>query len=316
MMRDISNKQSTLRTASAQAIVYCAGETVRLVADGKIPKGDVFEFARAAGYLGAKNTAHLIPHCHPIGIDALEFEFEFLTEDNAARFTGQTTFRPGIAITARAKCIGRTGIEIEAITGASIAALTVYDILKPIDMALEISHVKVLSKTGGKSDRKKTESAPTCAVLVCSDSTFNGTRVDASGALVKKMLMERNAAVVELAVVNDDKEAIQERIRHWAAMDVHFIFTTGGTGLGPLDVTVEAVEELLEKRADGIAEAMRSHGQVRTPAAMMSRAVAGSIGGTTIVTLPGSVNGARECLDAILPAVFHARVMLEGGGHV
>jgi len=316
MMRDITNKQSTLRTASAQAVVYCSGETARLVADRKLPKGDVFEFARAAGYLGAKNTAHLIPHCHPIGIDALEFEFEFLTEENFVRCTGQTTFRSGIAITARAKCIGRTGIEIEAITGVSIAALTVYDILKPIDTALEISHVKVLSKTGGKSDKKKADAAPTCAVLVCSDSTFSGTRVDASGVLVKKMLMEQNASVVELAVVSDDIAEIRDRIRRWVATDVHFIFTTGGTGLGPRDVTVEAVEELLEKRAVGIAEAMRAHGQVRTPTAMMSRAVAGSIGGTTIVTLPGSVNGVRECLEAILPGVFHARTMLEGGGHL
>ena len=85
--------------------------------------------------------------------------------------------------------------------------------------------------------------------------------------------------------------------------------------MGPRDVTVEAVEEILDRRADGIADAMRAHGQIRTPLAMMSRAVAGSIRGTTIVTLPGSVNGVRECLDAILPAVFHVRQMLLGGGH-
>lgn len=327
MIRDITEKQSSLRTASAQAVVYCSRETAAMVREQRIPKGDVFEFARAAGYLGAKNTAHLIPHCHPIGIDAFEFEFDFLTEENFTRHTGQNDFRSGIVVTAKAKCIGRTGIEIEAITGVSIAALTIFDILKPIDTALEISHVKVLAKTGGKSDKmngrksgeksgsKAVQTVATCAVLVCSDSTFEGTREDASGAMIRTMLERYNTAVVDFAVVRDETPAIQERIRQWVAQDVHFIFTTGGTGLGPRDVTVDAVEGLLEKRADGIAEAMRAHGQLRTPLAMMSRAVAGSIGRTMVVTLPGSVNGVRECLEGILPAVFHAREMLEGGGH-
>ena len=315
MMRDITDKQSTLRTASAQAIVYCSSATLDLIREKKIPKGDVFEFARAAGFLGAKNTAHLIPHCHPIGIDSLHFDFKFLTPENFAGCTGGTSFRSGIAITAAVKCIGRTGIEIEAITGVSIAALTIYDILKPLDTELEISHIKVLGKTGGKSDRKYTEGAPTCAVLVCSDSVFNGTNDDGSGAMIRKLLEEHNAVVVDFSVVSDEKASIQEQIRQWVDRDVHFVFTTGGTGLGPRDTTTVAVEEMLDKRADGIAEAMRAHGQVRTPLAMMSRAVAGSIQGTTIVTLPGSVNGVRECLDAILPAIFHARQMLLGGGH-
>jgi molybdenum cofactor synthesis domain-containing protein len=129
------------------------------------------------------------------------------------------------------------------------------------------------------------------------------------------MLEEHGAVVTAFSVVSDDKTPIQRQIRQWVEQDVHFIFTTGGTGLGPRDTTVEAVEEILDKKADGIAEAMRGHGQVRTPLAMMSRAVAGSIWNTTVITLPGSVNGVRECLDAILPAVFHARQMLKGGGH-
>jgi len=78
---------------------------------------------------------------------------------------------------------------------------------------------------------------------------------------------------------------------------------------------VEAVSELVDKRADGIVEAMRGHGQQRTPLAMMSRSVAGTIGNSLIVTLPGSTNGVKECLEAILPALFHARKMIMGGGH-
>ncbi|HLP18544.1 MAG TPA: bifunctional molybdenum cofactor biosynthesis protein MoaC/MoaB [Bacteroidota bacterium] len=315
-MRDITAKQTTLRTASAQAVVYCTDETLTRLKEKTIPKGDAFEFARAAGYFGAKNTSHLIPHCHPIGIDSLEFEFDILTEENTTRYIPDApAYRPGVVITGTAKCIGRTGIEIEAITGVTVAALTMYDILKPIDTHLELSHIRVLKKTGGKSDHRHSFEGVTCAVLVCSDSAFEGKKTDTSGEVMRRKLLDVGADVVDYTIVPDAKPHIQRQIRMWVEEDIQFIFTTGGTGLGPRDVTVESVSELLEKEALGIVEAMRSYGQMRTPLAMMSRAVAGSVGATTIITLPGSPRGVAECLDAILPFVFHTRAMLEGGGH-
>jgi molybdenum cofactor synthesis domain-containing protein len=188
--------------------------------------------------------------------------------------------------------------------------------LKPVDKGLEIGHIRLLEKKGGKSDREKYfATPPTCAVLVCSDSTAAGKREDKSGKLIKEMLEAVNAWVKHYIIVADNKEEIQSQIKEWVKEDVQFIFTTGGTGLGPRDNTVSAVQELLERDADGIAEAMRAFGQQRTPMAMMSRGVAGSIGHTLVVTLPGSSDGARESLEAILPAVFHARKMMKGGGH-
>jgi molybdenum cofactor synthesis domain-containing protein len=205
---------------------------------------------------------------------------------------------------------------MEILTGVSVAALEIYDMLKPVDAQLEIGSIKLLEKKGGKSDRKKFfATPPTCAVLVCSDSTAEGTREDKSGKLITEMLQQVNANVKYYDVVPDDKGMIQQKIKSWVAEDVAFIFTTGGTGLGPRDNTVAAVKEILERDADGITEAIRVYGQMRTPLAMMSRAVAGSIAQTLIVTLPGSSDGARESLEAILPAVFHARKMMKGGGH-
>lgn len=129
------------------------------------------------------------------------------------------------------------------------------------------------------------------------------------------MLEQVNANVKEYEILPDDKELIQKQLLKWVAEDIHFIFTTGGTGLGPRDHTVTAVAEILERDANGITEAMRSFGQMRTPMAMMSRAVAGSISETLILTLPGSTSGARESLEAVLPGIFHARKMMKGGGH-
>jgi cyclic pyranopterin monophosphate synthase len=300
-MRDITSKVSSLRIATATATVFCSATTISIIQKNEIPKGNIFEFARAAGFMAAKKTSELLPHCHPVAIDGMEITFEIEPES--------------IHINCVAKSIGRTGIEMEALTAVSVAALTIYDMLKPVDTQLSIGDIKLLEKKGGKSERKYFKTPPTCAVLVCSNSTAEGKREDNSGKKIIEMLQKQGLVEIDYQIVPDDRTLIQEKIRHWVSQDVHFIFTTGGTGLGPKDHTVEAVKSMLEREADGITEAMRNYGQQRTPLAMMSRAVAGSISYSTIITLPGSTDGVRESLEAILPAVFHARKMLKGGGH-
>ncbi len=316
-MRDISHKQITLRTARAVAIIFCSDKSIELIKSNALPKGNLFDVARAAGFLGAKLTPQFLPHCHPVTIDAMDFTFEFINRElHTELFDENILNKTGIVIQGEAKSIGRTGIEMETLTAVSVAALEIYDMLKPVDTKLEIGNVRLLEKKGGKSDRNRySEESPSCAVLVCSDSTAKGEREDKSGLLISEMLKQVNGQIVYYMILPDDKEAIQKQIKDWVAEDIQFIFTTGGTGLGPRDNTVSAVKEILERDADGITEAMRTFGQMRTPLAMMSRSVAGAIGKTLIVTLPGSPNGAKESLEAILPGVFHARKMMEGDGH-
>lgn len=316
-MRDITSKQISLRTAKAVGVVFCSAQTIESIQRNELPKGNLFDVARAAGFIGAKLTPQLLPHCHPVQIDAMDLTFRYLDASLHSEFLDQETLKKkGIVIFGEAKSIGRTGIEMEVLTAISVAALELYDMLKPIDKGLEIGKIRLLDKKGGKSDRAKFfATSPICAVLVCSDSTAQGTREDKSGILIQDMLCAVNATVKHYKVLPDNKEAIQSQILDWVREDIHFIFTTGGTGLGPRDLTVQAVKEILERDADGVTEAMRVFGQQRTPLAMMSRAVAGSIAQSLIVTLPGSCDGAKEGLEAILPAIFHARKMMKGGGH-
>lgn len=316
-MRDITHKQITLRTAKAVGVIFCTDATIDRIKSNELPKGNLFDVARAAAFIGAKLTPQLLPHCHPVQIDGMDMSFEFLDREQHTGLFDDTVFNQhGIVILGEAKSIGRTGIEMEILTAVSVAALEIYDMLKPVDKNLEIGHIKLLQKRGGKSDRERFFAGPlSCAVLVCSDSTAAGEREDKSGRIISEMLKQVNGDVVHYKILPDDKNLIQQQIQAWVKQDINFIFTTGGTGFGPRDNTVEAVEEILERHADGITEAMRSYGQMRTPLAMMSRGVAGSIAQTLIVTMPGSSNGARESMEAILPAVFHARKMMIGEGH-
>ncbi|AFM13124.1 bifunctional molybdenum cofactor biosynthesis protein MoaC/MoaB [Turneriella parva] len=305
-MNDITRKNASLRTATATATVHCSATTLRMIQENTLPKGNLFDVARAAGLLGAKATSALIPHCHPVPIEHLGIDFVLEEAGEKAR----------VVVKVFAQTVYKTGIEIEAMTAATVTALTVFDLLKPVDHELEISGVRLIEKTGGKADRKKlTGKGHTAAILVCSDSVSQGKRDDTSGKIIKAEVEKYEANVTDFKIVPDDIDTIQKQVRAWVAAGVEFIFVTGGTGLSLRDQAIEAIAPLLEKVADGIGEKMRHYGNERTPLAMFSRSLAGSIGKSFIICLPGSSNGARESLDAILPAIFHANAMLHGGGH-
>lgn len=136
-MVDISAKEVTEREAIVEGFVYLESRVIRLIKNKQMEKGDVLEAARLAGILAAKKTPYLIPLCHPIPIESANIEFSL--EKNRIR------------IIAKVKAKARTGLEMEALTATSVAALTIYDMCKPIDKNIVISEIKLLKKTGGKS---------------------------------------------------------------------------------------------------------------------------------------------------------------------
>jgi len=140
-MVDVSDKAVTSRVAIAEGYIRMAQETFKIIAQGRAKKGDVIGVARLAGIMGAKKTPELIPLCHPLPITKVAVE---LTQDPEL---------PGLRIEATVKTTGQTGVEMEALTAVSIAALTVYDMSKAVDKSMEITGIRVMLKDGGKSGR-------------------------------------------------------------------------------------------------------------------------------------------------------------------
>jgi molybdenum cofactor biosynthesis protein MoaC len=302
-MVDITNKSTTLRTAVAQAIVKVSKpETIRAIENDTVPKGNVFAMSKAAGLLGVKRTPYILPDCHPLPIEFTGVEYNVNGLEITVLFTVKTIYK--------------TGVEVEAMHGASVVALNMYDMLKPIDKGIEIHAIKLLSKKGGKSDfRDKFRKDLTAAVVVCSDSISAGHKEDKAGKAIINKLESCDVNISEYVIIPDEIDVIQEKVKSYQKQGIDMVIYTGGTGLSGRDVTTEALIPLLDRRIPGIEEAIRNYGQDRTPFSMLSRSVAGTIEDTLVLALPGSTNGAKESMDAIFPSVLHIFRILKGARH-
>ena len=302
-MRDVSKKYSTLRSAIAEAIVEVSKSSIEAIRSNSVPKGDVFTVAKVAGVLAAKNVSQIIPYCHNIPVDFVDVRFELL--ENSIRIESEV------------RSVYKTGVEMEALTAVSVAALTVYDMLKMIDDTVVISKTRLVEKSGGKSDFiTELDRGLKAGVLVLSDSISAGKKSDESGKIIVERLKKEGIDVRHYEILSDDRDKIEKRLIELCdGQKLDLILTTGGTGFSPRDNTPEATLKVIERQIYGIPEAIRAYGQDRTPYSMLSRGVAGIRGNTIIINLPGSRKGVRESLDMLFPALFHSFKMLWMGGH-
>jgi cyclic pyranopterin phosphate synthase len=302
-MVNIINKNHTHRTAIAEAIVTVSNlETIHAILEKKVPKGDVFESARVAGLFGIKKTSELIPDCHPLPIEFASVQFEINDLIIRIRVEVQTIYK--------------TGVEVEAMHGASISALTIYDMLKPIDKLITISNIRLKSKKGGKSDFMISESeALSAAIVICSDSACKDASIDSTSSVINDFLIKLGVSVKGKEIIPDEIDLIQEKLKYYVDQKTSLIVFSGGTGLSKRDVTPEALLPLFDREVPGIMEAARQYGQQRMPFAMLSRSVAGIINQTLILAFPGSTNATKEYLSAIFPQVLHAFKVMKGERH-
>jgi cyclic pyranopterin phosphate synthase len=311
-MVDVGSKPVSARRAVAAARVRMRPEVLGEVIDGGGPKGDAFVVARLAGIAAAKRTAELIPLCHPIPLDRIDVE---LTPERA---TGMVEIRAEVAATAR------TGVEMEALTAASLAALTLYDMAKSLQRDIVIERVELLAKQGGRSGtwskdagtQAATQDTYEAIVITCSTRAAAGERADESGPALVAALREAGFdAAPEPIVIPDDEDLIAATLARLADEGARFLVTSGGTGLTPGDRTPAATQRVIEREVPGLAELMRAAGLASTPMASLSRGVVGARGTTLIANLPGSPRGAAESLQALLPVLRHALEQLAGGDH-
>ncbi len=305
-MADVSAKKITERRAAAVGTIIMRRKAFDLLKSGRLPKGDAISLAQAAGVMAAKRTPDLLPLCHPISLDSVDVEISL------------DASLPGAHVRCIAAVAAKTGVEMEALTGATAALLCLYDLLKPVDPVLEIAAVRLEYKSGGKKGfwtHPKYVKAPpkaarvvklgNAAVITVSDRAFKKIYRDKSGPALASGLERIGFSIKKRIISPDDQKTIETHIRR-AARGVDAVILTGGTGLSTRDVTPEAVLAVCDRQIPGIGESLRASGGPVTAA--LSRSVAGQLGKCVIVALPGSEGGVRDglcVLENLLPHAIH-----------
>ena len=320
-MADIRSKRPTRRRAVAVGEFLPGPEAFATVVERRLPKGDALVMAEIAGLQGAKMAAMLMPLCHPIALELVRMRCVPVPERHAIRVYCECALE------------ARTGVEMEALAGVNAALLTLYDLTKPVQPALAISAIRLLFKEGGKKglwihpegiseaerahyqprDLTRLDAVP-CAVITLSDRASRGDYEDRSGPVVVDGLRKLGAQV-QAEVLPDGMDPLAERLRTLAQQGVRLCVCTGGTGLGPRDVTPEALRLVADRSVHGLAEMIRSESAKHTPLAWLSRAEVVQLGAMLVFALPGSPRAAQQCMDILAPLLGHALAMIDGRPH-
>ncbi len=327
-MISVAKKRVTQRRAVAMGRIVVGSVAYPLIAEKKLPKGDVLSLAEIAGIMGAKQAPSLIPLCHPLNLDHVGV-FTELEPDTLS-------VRVYCVVSATAK----TGVEMEAITGVQVALLTLYDLTKMVEPALEITDTRLLFKEGGKSGTwihpqgipapiaEKLKLAPAkplpfawhqvkAAVMTASDRASKGSYTDRSGPLIKEALHMLGATLCDHTILPDEQPLIEAHIRRIVSeQHPHLMILSGGTGLDVRDITPEAVMAVCPRMVPGLAEVLRHDGATDyTRNAWLSRCVVGVLENTLVISLPGSPRAAEEGMAILQDLIPHALHMLNGGKH-
>ena len=299
-MVDVTEKFSTVRIAIAEGKIYMSSKTIEAIKNTVLPKGNVLTTAKIAGIQAAKNAAELIPMCHQLNLSFVDIKFK-VESDN-------------IHIHSTVKTKEATGVEMEALTAVSVTALTIYDMCKAVDKNMEIREVRLIEKKGGKSDHA-TKYRPKVGVITLSDGVASGKRDDVSGRILAEGFLGSGCSVKNQIVLEDGSDQLVSTIQDWVNSGIELILTTGGTGLGPRDLTVETIESIFDSKLTGVEQALHSYGRGKVKTAMLSRLIAGTFKRSIIICLPGSPGAVKDALSVLIPTIFHSFHMIKGEQH-
>ena len=321
-MADIRHKRPTARRAVAVGEFYAGSTLLEQIIARKLPKGDALLLAEMAGIQGVKLASALMPLCHPLPIELVRVRCIPVIEKALVRVYCEVATE------------ARTGVEMEALAGVNSALLTLYDLSKPVQPALSFGAVRLLFKEGGKkglwlhpdglSEAEEAHYQPqkphrlnavSCAVVTLSDRAFAGSYPDKSGPALVTCLQDLGAESIHTEILPDDSEQFLNALQALCTDGMQLILCTGGTGLGPRDITPETLHKLGAREIPGIAELCRSEGRHHTPMAWLSRLIAVQYGTSLIIALPGSTRAVQQNFNILTPILHHALAMIAGKDH-
>ncbi|MDD9912078.1 MAG: bifunctional molybdenum cofactor biosynthesis protein MoaC/MoaB [Alphaproteobacteria bacterium] len=308
-MIHVGEKPATKRRAVACGGIQMGQEAFVKLQTRTLPKGDALALAEIAGIQAAKQTANILPMCHPLPLDVVGITWELIEETCTARMWCEV------------RTVAKTGVEMEALAGVNGALLCLYDVLKGTDPALTVLASRLELKEGGKTGvwvhpdasehwqqllEKVVQYNTTAAVVVVSDRASRGEYEDLAGPAVAQELEKRHVTSVDVRIVPDEEEILAAVLQE-LVQEYPLVLTTGGTGPAARDITPEVVTKLADKVLPGIGEALRQYGLQFTKTTWLSRSIGARLGQSLVVTLPGNPKAIAESfpvLDDVVPTLL------------
>ena len=299
-MVDITDKILTTRIAKAEGKIFMSSNTIKAIKNNSLPKGNVLTVSKVSGIQAAKKVAESIPMCHQINLSFVDISF--------------TIEKDHIKIGSIVKTNEATGVEMEALSAVSNSALTIYDMCKSADRQMVISDIKLIKKTGGKTSHDISY-RPKVGIITLSDRVSSGEAKDLSGLILYEGFKNSGCIVDNTIVFPDGSENLIPTIKEWASNGVELILTTGGTGLGSRDLTTGLIEKIFDSKLPGVEQALHNYGYKKIKSAMLSRLMAGVMGKTIIICLPGSPAAVKDAINVLIPSIYHSFHMLRDEKH-
>jgi cyclic pyranopterin phosphate synthase len=290
-MNDSSSKPEAQQTAKAEGKIFFSNGARDILLEENNPKTDVITAAKVAGIQAAKRTSEFIPFHHGNALNWVELNFSS-GEDH-------------IKIESTVKAVTRSGLEMEALTAVSVAALTMLDICKDYDQEVNIQEIKIVHKVSKK--KMLTVKTPIkVGVIVISDRITAGLADDEVGQLLQSGFANAGYHANNYSVISNDSDKLIEKVQEWLEQNIELIITTGGNGIGPRDITLTSLEPFFDFRMEGLEQTLHSIAQVNNSGFYIDRLAAGKIGKTIVICLPIDADLAQDALNVILPNIHRA----------
>lgn len=313
-MIDIGKKKESARRAIAKGTIHLGPKAFAAIINGTNPKGDVLSIAEVAGITAAKQTSSIIPLCHPITLENVSIKCD----------PDEHSF--SVHVYCDVSATAKTGVEMEALSGVNGALLTIYDLSKAVDPSMTISNIQLQFKKGGKggifalSEISNPEagfklSGYTSSVITLSDRVSHKKCSDVSGQIIVNFLEKHESKIIDYSKIPDDQILLTEKIQSAVKKDSNLIFTTGGTGLGPKDNTIDTLKKISTREIPGFGELLRREGANKTIYSWLSRSSAFQLKQSLIIALPGSPKAVQEGLESLKQLLPHAIKIIRGGSH-
>lgn len=291
LMEDASELPATQTEAQAETKVYFSNGAREIVLKEGVAKEEVVTAAKIAGIQAAKRTSEFIPFHHYNPLTWVDISFEPAIDY--------------IKITASVKALSRAGLEMEALTAASVAGLTIVDLCKDHDRGVNMQDLKLVPKRIVK-DVTHITTTIRVGIIVISDRITAGIDRDETGTILMEGFENAGFEAGEYVVIPNDTDKLIDQIQEWLEQDIGLIITAGGNGIGPRDITLNAVEPFFDFRMEGVEQVLHSIAQANNNGFYMDRLAAGKIGKSIVLCLPLDSNLAKSMLPVVLPNIHQA----------